>query len=661
MAALFYTVSLAADEPVEIIVVTATNSAQSWLQSPASVDINWVEQTGLLFDSAQLLQGIPGLQADSRANFAQDTRLSVRGFGSRSAFGIRGIYLEQDGIPLSAPDGQGQLGSVLLDTVQSIEVLRGPLAVLYGNGAGAVISLNTRKPGSSKIVSNLAFSEHHQQQQVQLAAVGKQQSLQLAAKQFKTAGYRPHSRAAKDQAQLNWQRSISDTLYFNLRYDWAYDPYLQDPLSLSPEQWRDNPRQTVAAARLFDTEKTVKQQQISASLVNDSNTPFQLALWHGERDIAQRLAFTGAAITSAGGEVQLNRQYQGIKGQYQLNVAAPLVAVLGASASQTDDRRFGYVNDFGQRGALRRDENNQASNLDGFIRLNYQASSQLSWHGGWRYTDLAYQINDYFIMGANPDDSGQRNYYQQALALAVNWQFNSQLAWFASAGQGFETPTLAELAYSPDSGGVNLQLDASTNKQWESGLKWQNSQHRASVSLFSIATNNDIIAASSDGGRTSFRNSSKTLRRGIEALWHYRLSATMRSELSSHIMQARFNDNELQGKQLPGVAAAEISWQWHYQPMITVPLQLTLQSHYRSKVYTDDNNTASAPAALRFNFNISSQQQYQHWQLRQWLRVDNLTNKSYVGAVVVNQANGRAFEPGTGRELAAGIALGYQW
>ncbi len=661
LAVFFSAISLANDEPLEIIVVTATSSSQQWLQSPASVDINQLEQSGLLFDSAQLLQGIAGLQADSRANFAQDTRLSVRGFGSRSPFGIRGIYLEQDGIPISAPDGQGQLGSVLLDNIQRIEVLRGPLAVLYGNGAGAVISLSSRRYDHTEITAGLALSQHHQQQHVDLAAVGQDQSLQFAAKQFKTDGYRPHSGAAKDQMQLNWYRRLSNSVDLNVRYDWAYDPYLQDPLSLSPEQWQLNPDQTIDAAALFDTEKTVKQQQLSASITAVGDTPFQISVWHGQRDINQRLPFTGAGLTSAGGEVLLNRQYQGLKGQYQFALHDTLTLITGASAMQTDDRRFGFVNDFGQRGALRRDEANQATNLDGFLRVNYQPNTRLGVHGGWRYTDLNYQINDNYITDVNPDDTGKRNYYQQAAAVGFNWQFNAQLAWFGSVGTGFETPTLAELAYSTEGSGINLQLDASSNRQWETGIKWQNSGQRASISFFVIDTRNDIIAANSEGGRTSFRNSSKTTRKGIELQWHYQLSGQLRSELSSHFVQAEFNDTQFGGNRLPGVAASEISWQWHYQPALAVPVELSLRSHYRSKVYTDDNNSAAAPAALRFDMQLNSRQRYRQWQFSQWLSVSNITDKRYVGAVVVNQANGRSFEPGAGRELAAGLSVSYQW
>ena len=147
----------------EVIVITANAQQQRWQDAAASIEVRALPRSGLLIDSGQLLQGIPGLQVDSRANFAQDTRLSIRGFGSRSAFGVRGIYLSQDGIPISAPDGQGQLSSVLLDNIAEIEVLRGPLAVLYGNGAGGVIALRTATEATAHAGTALAVSQQHQQ------------------------------------------------------------------------------------------------------------------------------------------------------------------------------------------------------------------------------------------------------------------------------------------------------------------------------------------------------------------------------------------------------------------------------------------------------------------------------------------------------------------
>ncbi|MDX1392546.1 MAG: Plug domain-containing protein, partial [Rheinheimera sp.] len=201
LAALVAATSAPAEE-MEIIVVSASAQPEAWLTSPASVELAFSPQYGILIDSAQLVNGISGVQADSRANFAQDTRLSIRGFGSRSAFGIRGVYLQQDGIPLSTPDGQGQLSSVLLDSIARVEVLKGPLATLYGNAAGGVISLYSRVPTDNSATISVAGSEQHRQYQLQTQWVNAEHSVSATLKRFTTDGYRPHSAAEKQQAQL---------------------------------------------------------------------------------------------------------------------------------------------------------------------------------------------------------------------------------------------------------------------------------------------------------------------------------------------------------------------------------------------------------------------------------------------------------------------------
>lgn len=650
----------ATTEP-EIIVITANQQQQSWLSAAASIEVRPLPVTGLLIDSGQLLSGIPGLQVDSRANFAQDTRLSIRGFGSRSAFGVRGIYLLQDGIPLSAPDGQGQLSSVLLDNIREIEVLRGPLAVLYGNGAGGVIALRSEYAAEPGVNTAVAFSQHHQQYQFAMQQASERHQLRFAAKHFETDGFRPQSAARKQQLQTLWQYQLSDQLQAKVRLDWSYDPLLQDPLSLTPLQWRTDPQQTVSQASLFDTTKTTRQRQISSQLENQGPNPWQLAFWQGQREVTQRLAFTGAAITSAGGDIALDRQYYGLNGQKQFTVLPNFTTTLGGAWVRSNDERQGYVNDFGQRGELRRDETNIAENNDIFLRFNYQPLSALSVDGGIRYTELSYTIRDRFIEGANPDDSGNKTYYQFAAAIGLNYQLAEQWSWFISSGHGFEAPTLAELAYRSSGTGLNLALEASTNRQWESGLKYTKNRQRASLSVFSIRSVNEIIVDSSSNGRTSFRNAGNTQRYGLELYWQHQLTPQLEQQLSISYLNARFVDTELQGKALPGVARQHADWQLSWQPTQQLPWYLTLNSHYRSKINIDDQNSAQAPTVVRFDLSSYITQQLAGVQMRYWLQLQNLADRANVGAVVVNQSNGRAFEPAPERQISAGINLSYLW
>lgn len=651
----------ALDNEIETIVVSASQQQQAWLNTAASVNVRTLPDAGLLIDSGQLLQGIPGLQVDSRANFAQDTRLSLRGFGSRSAFGIRGIYLQQDGIPISAPDGQGQLSSILLDNIAQIEVLSGPLAVLYGNGAGGVISLTTREQLPDIVGGSIATSELQQQYQLRLSQQNEQYSWQLAAKHFETEGYRPHAAARKQQVQAGWQYLLSDELTLKVRLDWAEDPRLQDPLSLSIAQWRSNPKQTAAQAELFDTSKTTAQRQLSTTLQQSGLHPWQIALWQGKREVSQRLAFTGDAISSAGGDIALTRDYYGINAQKKWQLSPTFSSLFGGAWVKSDDLRRGYVNQFGQRGELRRDELNLAKNQDLYWRFSYQPVTALSIDGGVRYSELHYEIRDDFIRPGNPDDSGHKSYYQQAAAIGLNYRFAAQWSWFFSTGKGFEAPTLAELAYKPEGTGLNLALQASQNRQWESGLKYQDQANRGSISFFSIRSNDELLVASSNNGRTSYRNAGNTARDGVEFNLKQQLSLRLSQELSLTLMDARFQSAELNGNRLPGVAKTDAYWLVRLQPYLHFPAYLEWRTRYRSDIATSDSNNEWAPTALTFDLAAHGKQSFNQWQLNYWLALDNIMDRANVAAVVVNQTNGRALEPAPGRQLSAGLSVDYLW
>jgi iron complex outermembrane recepter protein len=648
-------------EDSEIIVISAAAQRQSWLTSPASVELQLPPAQGIIIDSAQLLNGISGVQADSRANFAQDTRLSVRGFGSRSAFGIRGVYLQQDGIPLSTPDGQGQLSSVLLDNIARVEVLKGPLAALYGNASGGVISLYSQQPAQTGVKASIAGSELHRQNQLQADWVEAEHSLSVTAKQFKSDGYRAHSAAEKKQAQLQFQTTLADRVSISSRFDYGRDPQLQDPLGLTVDDWQQNPRQTATAAALFDTEKTSAQRQFSLSISDAVQVDnWQLAGWVGERNINQRLAFSGAAAASAGGEVVLQRQFHGVNGSYKLLDADDYDIRLGGSLVQSNDDRLGFVNNFGQRGDLRRDQTDSAKSEDLFVRFNWQSAPRWKLQGGWRYSALELAIDDRYIRPGNPDDSGNKHFYNHAVALGLSYLIGDNLSWFISTGTGFESPTLAEVAYSSDGNGVNLALDASTNQQWETGIKWLADNTTGSISLFIIDSKNELLVDNAVGGRTSYRNAAKTQRYGAELQlsWHH--SKAWQQQLSAAFLSATFANDALSGKRLPGIANTLLHWQLNYRPWQD-NTELSLHSLYRSKVYINDSNSTSAPAALTFAASARHHQQLSELDVDYWLTLDNITDKDYVGSVIVNQSNGRAFEPAPKRQLSVGITAHYHW
>lgn len=662
LALSFFSAAVMAAEnnlPDEIIVITAQGQQSPWIGSAASSFRKSFDQQPLQFDAAALLQQIPGIQADSRANYAQDSRLSARGFGSRSSFGIRGLRLLQDGIPLSSPDGQGQFSSVLLDQLASVEVLTGPLAVLYGNAAGGVVALQSRWPVENAASVQLSHSQFARQQLVSASMVKDNNASSISLKNAELNSQRAHSDAKKQQAQWLWQSLLAEDLKLQLRYDWSYDPLLQDPLGLTAQEWQANPRQTAANALLFDTRKFTKQQQWSLALSQDTAArSWRLAAWSGQRDVGQYLGFDGVAATSAGGVVDLSRPYQGVDASYsrQLN---SLRLTLGGAFEQSTDERRGYVNNRGNQGDLRRDEEGEVQSADLYSRFVWDLAPRWQFSGGLRHSKLDFDVTDFYITAQNPDDSGSTSFAKNSAALAVNFAQSEQISWYISAGRGFETPTFTEMAYRSSGEGLNLALKASTNQQWELGNKWQFEQWRSSLALFLVNSENELVVDQSSGGRTSYRNASDTKRTGVEvsALWF--ASPSWQHQWTLTQLNARFEQAELDGKLLPGVAKQQAQWQISWMPLQSSEWMLQFDTLYRSKIATSDQNQLFAPSATVYHLRLVAESELSAMQLRYWLGVDNLTDKNYVGAVVVNQANGRSFEPALPRSVSLGLRLSF--
>ncbi len=641
---------------LERIVVTAHQQQRPWLNTAAAVDSKILRHTEAATDLASLLQGMPGLQADQRANLAQDSRFSIRGFGSRSSFGVRGIEVLLDDIPWSTPDGQSQPGSLLLSQLASVEVLRGPAAALYGNAAGGVMALTSKPIQASGLQIQHSGSAQMSQQSMQISHAKQQ----LTLSQSRYQGYRPHNTAQKRQA--SWRSEFvpvfAPHLQLKLRYDWSDDPLLQDPLALTADEWRQDPRQTATTAVNFDTRKNSAQRQWSLQLQPD-HRQWQLSFWHGQRDIEQFLGFSGDAPTSAGGVVSLLRYYRGVKAQHQSELGSWQWQWFGQADQQQDQRR-GYVNQFGTASDLRRDEHGVVSSAEAGFRTLYQSERAGELNIGWKWSQLDFSVRDYFVNRQNPDDSGSKTLKQPSYSAGWHYPITAQLSGYISHGQGFESPTLTEMAYQKQGAGLNLALKPALNHQTDAGLKWQLSSASFAVDVFYADTKDELVIDQAIGGRTTYRNAARTRRYGSELSWLYRHSAFWQQQLSLTWLQARFlasNQPNLEHlhAQLPGVAREQASWMWQYAPWGNEQWQLNAAIHYRGQVFTDDQNRQSAPASTVLNLNSRWQWQQQQWRWQLWLAADNITNQRYVGAVVVNQANGRSFEPGLPRQIQAGL------
>lgn len=643
-----------APDPLEHLTVRAGPLPVSWLATPAALNYRTFDADLPPQDALNLLQGIAGVQADVRSNLAQDSRLSIRGFGSRSSFGVRGVRMLLDGIPLTTPDGQTQPGTLFAGDLASVEVLKGPFAALYGNAAGGVIAWQskTTEPGLLEL-SQQQSADHRQQSLRTDSRYGT-----LMFQQLEHQGFRPHNRATRQQALWKQQFQLSNALQLNARLDWARDPRLDDPGALTAAEWQQNPDQTSVLASRFDSHKTTAQRQAGLSLQSDS---WQLSTYLTSRQITQFLAQTGEAISSSGGVVDLTRDMFGVQWQQQ-NDWQDLTWQWSLSHEQSRDKRLGYVNQFGQAAALRRDDVSTSRSQDAALRLSYPLTTALTLYAGGRLAWLKFQSEDAFIVTGNPDDSGEKSEQGHAHALGLRYAISEHWSWHSSAGSGFESPTLTEMAYQRAQSGLNLALKTAQNRQWDTGLKWQQQidgfgLRQAQLDLFQLTSDRELVVDSSIGGRTVYKNAAGTRREGLEFSLQQQVGLSWQFAYSLTLLDAAYTDAPT-GTQLPGVAAQQQQLQLNYTD--SSGWYAELRYRQLSRVATDDANQQFAPAYHLTDFASGWQLQQGSLQWRLHLDLQNLTDRRYIAAVVVNQAAGRNLEPGTPRQLSAGLQLRFQ-
>jgi iron complex outermembrane recepter protein len=659
------------------VVVSATRNAERAFDLPVAIDTvtrDVIQNGQLQVNLSESLARVPGISIASRWNFAQDLQLSIRGFGARANFGVRGVRLYQDNIPATMPDGQGQTGSFSLVSAQRIEVLRGPFSSLYGNASGGVISVFTENgPQTPQGTAQLIGGSFGTWNTVaKLEGQGGAVNYVVAGNLFQTDGYRDHSTAERALSNVKLTLAAAPDTTITVIGNTLRQPDAQDPLGLTRAQWEANPRQADPFATFFDTRKTVNQTQGGATLEQrfGSDNDLRVTGYGGTRAVRQYLALSGIGATSSGGVTDLDRSFGGVDGRVTsrfMLAGRPAALTLGAVYETQREHRRGFVNNAGTLGDLRRDEDDFLSNTDGYLQLEWLPLDALSLVAGVRYSDVRFRTDDHYVTPANPDDSGSRNYHHASPVLGVVWHVAENANVYANYGQGFETPTFTELAYRPVGSGLNLALQPAVSNSAEVGLKaFIGRQHRINLALFNVQTSDEIVVDTAVGGRTTYKNASNTRRRGAEASWEGNLGAGFAGYAAYTWLSAKFTSGATTGSpplivpvgaRLPGVplanAYAELSWS--YPP--AAGLSAAVEVQYAGRMYVNDRNTDAAPAWTIGNLRVGFEQRAGRWLLREFVRVNNVTNENYVGSVIVGDASGRYFEPSATRNFLIGASV----
>lgn len=677
----------AAEGAVELdpLVVTATPIPEQSLRVPAA--IGEVDREDLVnaqrqIDLSESLAAIPGVAVRNRYNYAQDLQIQSRGFGARSSFGVRGLQIRLDGIPITASDGQGQSSNLQISSLQRIEVLRGPLAYAYGNASGGVVAAFSEEPPPDTRIG-LASGYGADDTWRLSANVGGHLAddalgYRLDATRFHTDGFREHSAAQRSlfSGELSWapDADTRTTLLVNT----VSQPQAQDPLGLTREQLDEDPQQTDDAALLYDTRKTLNDRLAGLRLEHrfSASQSAEVVAWGDSRNVQQfqsiPVATQQSSPTQSGGMIDLARDGYGAEGRYRLQ-GQHWSAALGLQAQRTDEERRGYENFVGEtlgvQGALRRDEDNGLWNVDEFLLAQWQPDARWTAIAALRHSDVRFDSNDHYVTDGNPDDSGNADYSAVTPALGVNWLLRDRSALYLSWGRGFETPTFSEISYRPDGGsGLNLALDDSTSQTWELGWKEQLSWGgRLGLAIYRIDSDDEIVPATNSGGRATYQNAGGTRRRGMELGIESRLLADFSTTIAAEYLDAEFRDDYTysargetvtvdSGNQLPGTAKrslyAELAWRKSMDG-----LSAALDARCSDEVPVDDVNSDAASGFAVWNLRLQHRRSTAWGLWTVYGRIDNLTDRRYAGSVIVNDGNGRFFEPAPGRSGFAGIEL----
>lgn len=615
---------------------------------------------------AEALRTVPGVQVFDRRNPALGDRIVLRGVGARAQFGVRGIQVVADGVPLTLPDGQATLTNLDLGAAERIEVLRGPAAALYGNAAGGVIRVRSGgftggplrlRPRLTAGAAGLRKGE--------LGASGRSAgtdwSLHLTHTQ--TDGFRDHASAEVRRANLVARRAIAGgevRAVVNL-YD---TPFAENPSSLDAEAARERPRSVrpVVLAQGLGEEATQLQAGLSGTLPLGGDTELSAALWGLTRDLRNPIPFRIIGLDRAAGG--LRARVDGAAADGLLDWSVGLDAGV-----QRDDRRerenLGVEGGEGRAlaGETLLEQLEEVGYVAPFVRLSAEALPRLSVTGALRLDAYRFSADDRLL--ADGDDSGERELSRASPSLGLAWRPAGGATLYANVSTAFETPTLSELSNRPDgAGGLNPGLGPERLVSWEVGLRTAIPEAgvRGEAALYAASVDDALVPFEGPEEEVFFRNAGEVSRRGVElrvgwspSAW---LSAVAAYAHQDHAFERfRADGTSLAGRRVPGVPVHRLRVELAAGSPGGGP-RGEVRFGWTDAYPVDDANSAFEPSARVVDLRGSWTARPGGWRLHPFLAVDNLLDERYDASVVPNAFGGNYFEPAPGRQLFGGMEVG---
>ena len=628
---------------LEEVEISAYRAKTSVLNAPVSLSVakipaNW---TGPSRSLQEYLTTIPGVLTLNGSNYAQDLRISIRGFGARAAFGIRGIKLVVDGIPETTPDGQGQLDNLPLSLIREISVIRGPSALRYGNASGGVIAINTLSPGGEGINSMSVLTGGFGQRQVSTTQGfgNKNNSYLLHYTHQKIDGYRAHSEVENNIFNFRSKHKISERTNLNIQLNHTSSPVAKDAGGLTLEEFESEPFAARTLNVSYNAGERLTHSKVGVSVISQisAKTVLNTYGFYSGRDFDAFLPF------EYGGVVDLNRSYGG-QGSSLEYTAGDLKFQIGYDWASQNDHRQRYKNLKGIIGEQTLNQNEIFNALGGYLITQWQKNNW-TLNGGLRYDQNILSIEDQFL--SNGDASDEINLNALSPQIGFSYQL-SDLSFFGGYSSGYETPTLSELSATADGeGGFNSSLTVQQARQIELGVRYQGSKLKGSMVWYAVNTLNDILPYESANfpSQTLYQNVGETLRTGVEWEASYQPFSSLNMQANYNRASNTFKNGEFKNNELPGIAKdfglLSIS------KRVSENLSISYKKVYRGVILTNNENSVNIPKMGIDHLDLV-------WSAKKVTLtggIQNLFDKTYSDNIRINAFGGRYYETALPRQF----------
>ena len=619
-------------------------------QLPFSLSVQSVDEFQKIYQQLSLqeyLVAVPGLFTQNANNYAQDLRISLRGFGARAAFGIRGIKLIVDGIPETTPDGQGQLDNLPLGLLSSVEVLRGPSASLYGNASGGVLYLNTMDQLENETIQlqSRLGAYGFQSYQLNTSLKGEKTVALLHINRTKTDGFRQNSGFEQTLFNTKIKHRLSSKSTLQLQLNYTDSPRAEDAGGITLEDteadWSQARQRNVA----YDTYESVNQFKSGLRWQQDWGDQWNLDTYgfYTFRDFYGKLPFEN------GGIIDLTRNYFGFGSRLNY-IQDKHRWQIGIETAQQADQRDRYLNLNGVQGSL------SFSQLESFGSLGIYILDEVRWEKVLLRTSLRY---DDLRLGA---DSVSEDQTYQVLnpSVGLSYEVAPQQRLFANFSSSFETPALSELSANPSGAeGLNLELEPARALNYELGWKGLWAKTRMEANVFFIESTNEILPYELEAfpGRSFYRNAGATQRWGVEVFGSYQWEQW---ELQASMTQAQYRfieNNTSEGNTLPGIPNSQFFLQLGYTSLQNWQFQLT--GEHIGSLYADTANALQIDAFQKVRLQGGKTIALGNLELNLFAGINNLFDVRYFDNIRLNAFGGRYYEPAPGRNAFFGLSAAF--